>query len=73
MQKLLPLKVVVNLTPYSKSTIWLKVGRGEFPKPLTIPGVRGAHWLASEVEAHLNAIVAAARGTRPEAPTDGGA
>jgi predicted DNA-binding transcriptional regulator AlpA len=72
-KRFVSLKDLEATTPYSRSTIWLKISRGKFPQPLKLPGVRGAHWLVAEVNAHLDALVSQVRGSSPEAHRHEGA
>jgi prophage regulatory protein len=47
-------------TGLSRSTIYLKVAQGVFPRPVSL-GPRAVGWVASEVEAWLEQQVAASR------------
>lgn len=47
-------------TGLSRSTIYLRVSQGTFPKPISL-GPRAVGWLESEVEGWLQAQVARAR------------
>lgn len=47
-------------TGLSRSTIYLKVAQGSFPRPVSL-GARAVGWVASEVEAWLEQQVAASR------------
>ena len=47
-------------TGLSRSTIYLKVAQGSFPRPVSL-GPRAVGWVASEVEAWLEQQVAASR------------
>ena len=49
-------------TGLSRSTIYLKVAQGSFPRPVSL-GPRAVGWVASEVEAWLEQQVAASRST----------
>ena len=48
-EKFLRLTEVQRRVPYSRSTIYLKVSRGEFPQPLNL-GARAVGWLESDIE-----------------------
>jgi prophage regulatory protein len=58
MNKLLSIKEVCQLTSLSRTSIWLKVKSGSFPKPISLgDGVRKA-FIASEVEVWIGDRVA---------------
>lgn len=48
-EKFLRLTEVQRRVPYARSTIYLKVSRGEFPQPLNL-GARAVGWLESDIE-----------------------
>ena len=48
-EKFLRLTEVQRRIPYSRSTIYLKVSRGEFPQPINL-GARAVGWLESEID-----------------------
>jgi prophage regulatory protein len=48
-EKFLRLTEVQRRIPYSRSTIYLKVSRGEFPQPINL-GARAVGWLESDIE-----------------------
>ena len=48
-EKFLRLTEVQRRVPYSRSTIYLKFSRGEFPQPLNL-GARAVGWLESDIE-----------------------
>lgn len=48
-EKFLRLCEVQRRVPYSRSTLYLKVSRGEFPKPISL-GARAVGWLESDVD-----------------------
>lgn len=52
---------VTARTGFPRSTLYLKIARGEFPKPIKL-GARAVGWLASDVEAFIAARVAESRG-----------
>jgi prophage regulatory protein len=52
---------VKRLTGFSVSTLYRLAKSGDFPKPVKI-GARASGWLAGEVEAWIEARVAASRG-----------
>ena len=47
-EKFLRLTEVQRRIPYSRSTIYLKVSRGEFPQPINL-GARSVGWLDTEI------------------------
>jgi prophage regulatory protein len=55
---------VSHRTKLSRSNIYLKMSRGEFPTPVSL-GARAVGWLESEVEAWLQARIAASREGAP--------
>jgi len=59
-QKLLRLAEVQNRVPYSRSTIYSKIERGEFPRPHNL-GARAVAWLESDVDEWIAARVAKGR------------
>ncbi|MCO1361319.1 helix-turn-helix transcriptional regulator [Burkholderia multivorans] len=46
-----------------RSTLYRAVARGEFPQPIKL-GVKASGWLESEVDAWIDARVAASRGQK---------
>jgi prophage regulatory protein len=59
--RLLRLADVRQRVPYSRSTIYQKISRGEFPKPIGI-GERAVAWLESDIDAWIASRVEGARG-----------
>ena len=51
---------VESRTGLSRSTIYLKVAQGTFPKPINL-GPRAVGWVAAEVDAWLASQIAASR------------
>lgn len=51
-EKFLRLTEVQRRVPYSRSTIYLKVSRGEFPQPINL-GARAVGWLESDIDAWI--------------------
>lgn len=47
-QKILRLDETLSATGYAQSTLYDKVAKGEFPKPIKL-GVRAVGWLENEV------------------------
>jgi prophage regulatory protein len=58
--KILRRKQVQEVTGLSRSTIYLRISQGSFPKAISL-GVRAVGWLESEIEAWLNARVELSR------------
>lgn len=48
-------------TGLSRSTIYLKIAQGSFPRPVTL-GLRAVGWIESEVDAWIQQQVTASRG-----------
>ena len=48
-ENLIRLSEVLRRVPYSRSTIYLKVARSEFPKPVSL-GARAVAWVESEID-----------------------
>jgi len=59
-EKFLRLSEVQRRVPYSRSTIYLKVSLGEFPKPVNL-GARAVAWLESDVNEWITRRIEAAR------------
>jgi prophage regulatory protein len=59
-------KQVEARTGLSRSTIYLRVARGEFPAPVSL-GVRAVGWVASDVDAWIAGRIAQSRAPQPEA------
>lgn len=53
---ILRLSEVQKRVPYSRSTIYLKVSRGEFPRPVNL-GARAVGWLESEIDEWIAARI----------------
>jgi prophage regulatory protein len=48
-ENLIRLSEVQRRVPYSRTTIYLKVARNEFPQPVSL-GARAVAWVESEVD-----------------------
>ncbi len=59
-EQFLRLPQVIEKTGMSRATIYKLVKKG-FPKPVKIAGGYASAWLASEVEAYMQAIVSQQR------------
>jgi prophage regulatory protein len=57
---ILRLPTVQNRTGLSRSSIYLKVSEGRFPKPISL-GVRAVGWLESDVDAWLSGRIEESR------------
>jgi len=60
MPRLLKMPEVSRLTGLPRSSVYWKIGKGEFPRPIKI-GERASAWRSDEIEAWINGKVAAAR------------
>lgn len=56
--ELLSIKQTCRLTSLARTTIWLKVKNGEFPRPVQLCGARKA-FVAKEVRDWIDARIAA--------------
>jgi prophage regulatory protein len=61
-EQLLRLPRVIEVTGYSRASIYAKVSEGSFPKPVRLGG-RASAWLASEINGWIRERIAASRGT----------
>ncbi len=59
--RILRRKQVQELTGLSRSTIYLRIAQGTFPKAISL-GTRAVGWLESEVDEWLNSRVELSRG-----------
>lgn len=57
----LRLPLVKTRTGLSRSTIYLRIAEGSFPKPVSL-GARAVGWLESDIEQWLNSRVEESRG-----------
>lgn len=53
-------RTVETLTGLARSTIYERMARGEFPRPIRL-GPRTVAWLASEIDAWITARIAESR------------
>lgn len=60
--KILKLPVVKELTALSRSTIYLRISRGEFPPPISL-GDRAVGWLEKDINQWIEQRIEASRGT----------
>ena len=61
---ILRLPAVKQRTGLSRSSIYLRVAQGVFPRPVSLGG-RAVGWVESEVEDWIACQIAASRGTSP--------
>lgn len=54
--KILRFPQVINLTGLARSTIYLRISEGTFPKPFNL-GVRTVGWLESDIEAWIQSRI----------------
>ena len=59
--QLLRLPHVLNKTGLSRSNLYAKISRGDFPRPIPLGSPHAVGWLASEIETWIGAQVRAAR------------
>jgi prophage regulatory protein len=64
---ILRLPAVKTRTGLSRSTIYLRVAAGNFPKPISL-GARAVGWVDAEVDAWLAGQIELSRKTRAERP-----
>lgn len=55
-EKLIRIKTVIEYIQLSRSTIYLMVSRGEFPKPIKIGG--SVLWRKTEIDAYIQSKIA---------------
>jgi prophage regulatory protein len=60
---LLRRKRVEARTGHSRSTIYSKMAKGEFPQPVRI-GIKAVAWIEEEIDDYIDARVAQGRGHR---------
>ena len=60
--RILRLPQVLELTGISRSTIYVRMGEGLFPKPVRL-GPRAVGWIAGEIEAWIEARIYETRGS----------
>ncbi|OFC70826.1 helix-turn-helix transcriptional regulator [Alteromonas confluentis] len=58
--KIMRLPEVIQMTGLSRSTIYLRMGKGSFPQTISL-GERAVGWLLSDIEAWLDARVVASK------------
>lgn len=61
--RILRLREVIARTGLSRSTIYERVGKGEFPRQIAL-GPNSAGWIETEVEAWIASRIAASRNGR---------
>jgi prophage regulatory protein len=62
-RKILRLPVVLDRTGLSRSTVYLRVTEGRFPRPVS-PGARAVGWIETEVEEWIARQIEASREIR---------
>jgi prophage regulatory protein len=60
-ERILRRPAVENRTGLSRSSIYLKISEGTFPKPVSL-GARAVGWLESEVDGWLDRQIKTSRG-----------
>jgi len=61
---ILRLPVVKGRTGLSRSSIYERIAKGTFPKPISL-GTRAVGWLEAEVDDWLRQLIEASRKARP--------
>ena len=69
-EKFLRLAEVQRRVPYSRSTIYAKISRGEFPAPIDL-GARAVAWLESDIDGWIEARIAMGRALAPASQEPG--
>jgi len=59
-EKFLRMSEVQNRVPYSRSTIYAKIQKGEFPAPIDL-GARAVAWLESDIDAWIASRIGESR------------
>lgn len=59
---ILRLPLVMARTGLSRSSVYLRIAQGEFPKPISL-GARAVGWIDAEIEQWLRVRIAASRAT----------
>jgi prophage regulatory protein len=59
--KFIRLPRVKELCAYSRSSIYLQIAQGKFPRPVDLGGGRAVAWLESEIVGWINARVTSSR------------
>ena len=59
-KRILRIHAVIDRTGCARSTIYLKISQGIFPKPIML-GERAVGWLAAEVDAWIDARIQESR------------
>lgn len=62
--RFLRLKQVIARTGLSRSSIYLMVGDGQFPRQVRLSGSRSVAWIEAEVEDWMQARIEASRSTK---------
>jgi prophage regulatory protein len=63
-KRMLRLGAVKQIFPFATSTIYEKVARGEFPKPVPI-GRRAVAWVEDEIIEHQERLIASRNRRKP--------
>ena len=66
-ERLLRLTEVQRRVPYSRSSIYLKVSRGEFPPPIEL-GARAVAWVESDIDQWIESRIAKGHAVAPVTP-----
>jgi prophage regulatory protein len=60
---ILRLNSVLKKTGYSRTRLYSDMGKGLFPKPISL-GARAVGWISNEVDAWVQAQIARSRGAK---------
>ena len=65
-QSILRLPAVQARTGLSRSTIYLRISEGSFPRQVSL-GARAVGWIEDEIDAHVENVIKESRKSLPEA------
>jgi len=60
-KRIIRLPEVLQRTGYSRSTVYDKIKRGQFPKPVAL-GPNSSGWVEPEINDHVDGLIAARDG-----------
>ena len=62
--KILRLPAVEDRTGLRRSTIYLKISQGKFPKPISLGGYRSVGWIEEEITSWIEQCIQSSRMNR---------
>lgn len=65
-KKIIRLPEVKNKTGLSRSSLYLRMSNGEFPKSISLGGGRAIGWLEADIEQWLDERIAASKAANHE-------